>query len=37
MVCVGVSVVVRLAFLLFNACVCLDCDWLCVVVSFFSV
>ena len=34
MACVGVSVIVPVAFLLFNVRVCLDCDWLCGVVWF---
>ena len=36
MVCVGVYVIVPVAFSLFQmcVCVCLDCYWLCVVVRF---
>ena len=37
MVCVGVSVIVPVALLLFNVCVCLVRDWLCVVAWFGSV
>ena len=32
MVCVGLSVIVPVAFLLFTVCMCSGCDWLCVVV-----
>ena len=34
MVRVGVSVILRLAFSLFNVLVCLDCGWLCAAVWF---